>query len=134
MAHISRLYDFQPGTKILSSQVDAEVDQMIEKLNELDDANTTLANTNGAARIGTSEEKTVQAVLDETVRFTTSSIRYVRLNADKVIETSTDQINWQATGSSGHLVLKSDGTVMPQRGRLQFLNTTITDDVTNNLS
>ena len=36
MAHIRRLYDFQAGTKIVSDQVDAEFNQLITKVNDLD--------------------------------------------------------------------------------------------------
>lgn len=37
MAHIQRLYDFQAGTKIVSGQVDAEFNQLINKANDVDD-------------------------------------------------------------------------------------------------
>ena len=37
---------------------------------------------------------------------------YVRLNADKVLETSEDGVIWQATGSSGHLILDGNGLIL----------------------
>lgn len=57
-------------------------------------------------------------------------VRYMRLNADRVIETSSDGIAWQATGSSGHVILDKNGAVLPQRGRMKFANSTVTDDGT----
>lgn len=35
-------------------------------------------------------------------------------------------------GGSGHVVLDSNGTSMTQRGKLQFIGATVTDDATNN--
>lgn len=55
-------------------------------------------------------------------------IRFIRLNADKVLETSTDGFSWEATGSSGHLIVDKNGIAMPQRTRLMFTNSTIRDD------
>ena len=53
---ISRLYDFQPGTKILSSQVDAEFNQLITSHNNLDAATDTykalLLSSTGSTNIG----------------------------------------------------------------------------------
>lgn len=127
---ISRLYDFQPGTKALSGQVDSELNQLVDAHNDLDSAVdaflATLASVNGAKEIGAKGGKTLdEAVLSE-------NIPYVRLNADKVIETSIDGITWEATGSAGHLVVKSDGTLMAQRSRLKFNNTVITDSPLTN--
>lgn len=56
-----------------------------------------------------------------------AGFKYLRLNADKVLEVSTDGKNWQATGSSGHLILDPDGVAMPQRSRMQFTNGTVED-------
>lgn len=57
-------------------------------------------------------------------------VRWLRLNADKVLETSADGVSWEATGSSGHLILGPDGTALPQRGRMQFTGCTVSDDGT----
>lgn len=65
-------------------------------------------------------ENLVQALAD-------SGVRYVRLNADKVLEVSTDGANWQATGSSGHLIMDKDGNTVAQRSRMQFTNGTVED-------
>ena len=54
--------------------------------------------------------------------------KYLRLNADNVLEVSTDGNTWQATGSSGHLILDKDGVALPQRSRMQFRNGTVTDE------
>ncbi len=56
-----------------------------------------------------------------------AGFKYLRLNADKVLEVSADGKNWQATGSSGHLILDPDGVAMPQRSRMQFTNGTVED-------
>lgn len=62
-----------------------------------------------------------------TVKAPDGSLLYLRLNSDKVIETSTDGVNWEASGSSGHIVLDAGGKAMPQRGRMQFAEGTVED-------
>lgn len=59
------------------------------------------------------------------------NIVYIRLNSDKVIETSSDGVNWEATGSSGHVIVKEDGSQMAQRSRLKFNGVDIIDDGIN---
>ena len=59
---------------------------------------------------------------------TSAGFKYIRLNADKVLETSEDGEVWQATGSSGHLILDKDGNTLPQRSRMRFMNGTVTDE------
>lgn len=56
-----------------------------------------------------------------------AGFKYIRLNEDKVLEVSTDGKTWQATGSSGHLIIGPDGQALPQRSRMQFTNGTVTD-------
>lgn len=56
-----------------------------------------------------------------------AGFKYIRLNEDKVLEVSTDGKVWQATGSSGHLIIGPDGQALPQRSRMQFTNGTVTD-------
>ena len=56
-----------------------------------------------------------------------AGFKYIRLNSDKVLEVSTDGTNWQATGSSGHLIIGPDGQALPQRSRMKFTNGTVTD-------
>lgn len=56
-----------------------------------------------------------------------AGFKYIRLNEDKVLEVSTDGKAWQATGSSGHLIIGPDGQALPQRSRMQFTNGTVTD-------
>lgn len=96
---ISRLYDFQPGTKALSGQVDDEFNQLVDAHNQFDQFVDTflakLASTDGAKEIGAKGGKTLdKAVLSE-------DIPYIRLNDDKVIETSTDGVTWEATSPKG---------------------------------
>ena len=56
-----------------------------------------------------------------------AGFKYLRLNSDKVLEVSIDGLVWQATGSSGHLILDSSGAELPQRGRMQFMNGNVED-------
>ena len=56
-----------------------------------------------------------------------AGFKYIRLNSDKVLEVSTDGKTWQATGSSGHLIIGPDGQALPQRSRMQFTSGTVTD-------
>lgn len=74
--------------------------KMIDQMNEIDPANRVI-NGGNVARI--------------------------RVNDDRVIETSNDGNSWQATGSSGHLILDEEGEPMPQRNRMQFLNAKVVD-------
>lgn len=60
-------------------------------------------------------------------RIPSSNIKGLRLNDDKVIEASTDGVTYEATGSSGHIVVDSGGNTMPQRSRMQFKNGTVED-------
>lgn len=62
-----------------------------------------------------------------------AGFKYLRLNADRVLETSTDGITWQATGSSGHIIVNASGTTLPQRSRLRFMNGTVVDNGTETL-
>ena len=59
---------------------------------------------------------------------TEAGMKYIRLNADKVLEVSTDGATWQATGSSGHLIMDKDGKELPHRSRMRFMNGTVTDE------
>lgn len=54
--------------------------------------------------------------------------KYIRLNSDRVLEVSTDGSTWQATGSSGHLIYDKNGVQLPQRSRMKFSNSEVTDD------
>lgn len=56
-----------------------------------------------------------------------AGMKYIRLNSDRVLETSEDGSTWQATGSSGHVVVDPEGTVLPQRSRLKFAEGSVED-------
>ena len=47
----------------------------------------------------------------EITRTDGATMKYIRLNADRVLETSLDGVEWEATGSSGHVIVAPDGTV-----------------------
>ena len=55
-------------------------------------------------------------------------IAFIRLNADGQIEVSKDGTEWIATASSGHLVIDKNGNTLPQRTRLKFANSAVTDN------
>ena len=57
-----------------------------------------------------------------------AGFKYIRLHVDKVLEVSLDGETWQATGSSGHMILDKDGKDLPQRSRMRFMNGTVTDE------
>ena len=61
------------------------------------------------------------------------TIQYIRLNADNVLEVSTDGTHFEATGSSGHLIIDGNGNILPQRSRLKFANGIVTDDGVNTI-
>ena len=64
----------------------------------------------------------------ELLRTADNNVQYIRLNSDDVIEVSADGETWIATASSGHIVLDKDGNQMPQRARMQFSNSEVTDE------
>ena len=68
--------------------------------------------------------------ISDAVQYRGSGIRFVRLNSDRVIETSETGEEWEATGSSGHIVVNQDGTQLPQRSRLKFADCEVEDDGT----
>lgn len=81
-----------------------------------------LGSENGAKGIGTKYGKTLEdAVVSD-------GISAIRLNADKVLETTSDGVHYEATGSSGHLILDRDGNELPQRSRMRFINSAVTDE------
>lgn len=61
-----------------------------------------------------------------------AGFKYIRLNRDRVFEVSDDGVIWTATSSSGgHLILNESGKTMPQRSRIKFVGSTVTDDGEN---
>lgn len=88
-----------------------------------------------AASVGATDANgvasTVQAELEK--RLISGNVKYIRLNGDKVLETSEDGVVWEATGSSGHVIVKPDGTIAPQRSRMKFTNGVVSDDGTQTI-
>lgn len=94
-----------------------------------------LLSNGGAAEIGASngtQSTNVQAFLDFLAanKLTVENFKGIRVNADDVIEITTDGTTWQATGSSGHLIYNANGVKMPQRARMKFVNSEVSDDGT----
>lgn len=122
--------DTTPNLSVNEMQFSVEAvvrEVVIPAYNSLVDALNALA---AASNMGAADIKgnasTVQAELAK--RIITGNVKYIRLNSDKVLETSNDGETWEATGSSGHIIIAPDGTVAPQRSRLKFANGTVTDD------
>lgn len=127
--------DTTPNLSVSEMQFSVEAvvrEVVIPAYNSLVDALNALAAASnmGAADIN-GGASTVQAEL--TKRIITGNVKYIRLNSDKVLETSNDGETWEATGSSGHIIIAPDGTVAPQRSRLKFANGTVTDDGTETI-
>lgn len=84
----------------------------------------------GADGIGVTDGDSVvmlQALIDTLVRFSTGDAKYIRINSDNQLETSADGETWEATGSSGHVIVDKDGNTLAQRSRLKFANSTVED-------
>lgn len=81
-----------------------------------------LSGAAGAAGIGTKLGKKLDAAV------LSDDIAAVRLNGDKVLETTADGVHYEATGSSGHLILGGNNEVAPQRSRLKFANLMVEDE------
>ena len=127
--------DTTPNLSVSEMQFSVEAvvrEVVIPAYNSLVDALNALAAASnmGAADIN-GNASTVQEEL--TKRIITGNVKYIRLNSDKVLETSNDGETWEATGSSGHIIIKPDGTVAPQRSRMKFVNGTVTDDGTQTI-
>lgn len=105
---------------------------VIPAYNSLVDALNALT---AAASVGATDANgvasTVQAELEK--RLISGNVKYIRLNGDKVLETSEDGVVWEATGSSGHVIVKPDGTIAPQRSRMKFTNGVVSDDGTQTI-
>lgn len=89
----------------------------------------------GAAEVGAtkdSEDTTVQAFLEFLLsdKLSVQNFKGIRVNSDGVIEITTDGTSWEATGSSGHLIYDSANNKMPQRARMKFANSVVSDDGT----
>jgi len=81
-------------------------------------------------------KSSINGLIDELVNLElnkvphSNDVKGIRINGDNVIEITLDGTIWTATGSSGHLILDKLGTFLPQRSRLKFANSTVTDDGT----
>ena len=114
----------------LKKHFDSNSEELREALNGLIDL---LVSNGGAADLMTAAGISVEKALENRVEWKNAGIRYVRLNSDMVIETSADGKTWQATGSSGHLILDKNGNVLPQRSRMKFDQCEVTDDGTQTI-
>lgn len=124
--------DTTPNLSVSEMQFSVEAvvrEVVIPAYNSLVDALNALT---AAASVGAADANgvasTVQAELEK--RLISGNVKYIRLNGDKVLETSEDGVVWEATGSSGHVIVKPDGTIAPQRSRMKFTNGVVSDDGT----
>lgn len=91
----------------------------------------TLSSVNGPESIGFSVDKNLKQKINELV--SSNDMKAIRINQDGVLEYTNDNVTWQNTASSGHVILNSYGDVFPQRSRLKFLYSNISDDGTNTI-
>lgn len=94
-------------------------DTVVPKYNALIDE---LASPQGAQNIGTKMGKTLGAAV------VSDDIMGIKLNADKVLEVTSNGTTYEATGSSGHLIIDQYGNAAPQRSRMKFANSNVTDE------
>ena len=66
--------------------------------------------------------------VQQLVQYGTENIRHIRMNADEHIEVSADGKTWAEVASSGHIIFDNKGTQLPQRSRMKFANSEVTDD------
>ncbi|NCB05260.1 MAG: hypothetical protein EOM69_07025, partial [Clostridia bacterium] len=91
---------------------------------------TAIASSDQAEMTLAEKDAFLQQLADKRVIYKSDGAKYIRINADMQLETSADGIQYQATGSSGHIVLSSDGTQLPQRSRMKFANCQVSDNGT----
>ena len=109
-------------------QLQRPLDQLKAFINNMID---TLAGEDGFKEIGTPEGTLYETLLK---MIKSNDIESLRINADGAIEYSRDGQVWQATASSGHIILNGYDDVFPQRSRLKFENTVIEDDAENGVT
>lgn len=61
-------------------------------------------------------------------RIQSGDIKYLRQNTDGALEVSADGNTWEATASSGHVIVDKDGNEALQRSRLKFTNSSVRDE------
>lgn len=105
---------------------------VIPAYNSLVDALNALT---AAASVGATDANGVASTVQDELekRLISGNVKYIRLNGDKVLETSEDGVVWEAAGSSGHVIVKPDGTIAPQRSRMKFTNGVVSDDGTQTI-
>lgn len=59
-----------------------------------------------------------------------SAIRYIRLGTDNTLQISANGTTWTTIASSGHVIYDKNGNAVPQRSRMKFVNSEVTDDGT----
>lgn len=116
----------------------AKFDMAIQTVvvSHLDKLMTDLEAKEGAAKLGATDKDgnriSIQNLLDAGILTPEEGgrVKFIRINEDRVLETSEDGEHWEASGSGGHVILAPSGAIMPQRSRLKFVNGTVTDDGT----
>ena len=66
--------------------------------------------------------------LDLEARVKSGDVKAIRVNEDNQLEVSKDGTHFEATGSSGHLIVGPGGELLPQRGRLRFTGQSVLAD------
>lgn len=88
--------------------------------------------TQGSLKTGTIFQQVGELLNLLGVKVGSDTIKKIRVNGDNQLEVSLNGTDFVATGSSGHIIVGPDGTVMPQRGRLKLQNGEISDDAAGN--
>lgn len=109
----------------LKRHFDSNSEELREAFNKLIDR---LTGREGAGEIFTAAGISVEVALGERIQWNGKGVKFIRLNADRVLETSEDGETWEATGSSGHVLLDREGNALPQRSRMIFDQCEVTDD------
>lgn len=136
---------YENSTDFPNPQSESETREQIQRLHSqtrdfINGLISTFNGKDGAKEIGT--ELIDELILDDKVasniaeqilalanlKAYANNFKYLRISDDKAIEYSVDGKEWFATASSGHLIVNDSGSVLPQRTKLRFFNTEVTDD------
>ena len=93
-------------------------------------ARYTLDNEVVRAGVNANYSDILKILQGQTVAITSpdSSVTYLKVDDDGFAFVSTDNEIWLPLSSTGHIILNSAGTEIPQRTKIQFTNTIITYD------
>lgn len=56
------------------------------------------------------------------------TVKKIRINPDRALEVTYDNVIWETTASSGHVIVDPNGNPLPQRTRMKFTGSAVTDE------